>query len=189
LDQRLKVLLHPARLRLVHAIRIAGELTTAELCARLPDLPKATIYRHVERLLRGGVLEVASERKVRGVSERRLCLAAGATVSVEDARDMREAADHRQAFTAAMAALMADFNVYLDRADARPFEDEVSYRQFVVWLTPDERSRLIAELTRIVIALSGNSPGGKRMPHVLSTVFFPASSTDKNPSKPGSDRA
>jgi hypothetical protein len=52
---------------------------------------------------------------------------------------MGDAADHRQAFTAAMAALLADFNAYLDRDDARPFRDEVSYRQFVVWLAPAER--------------------------------------------------
>jgi hypothetical protein len=83
--------------------------------------------------------------------------------------------DHRQAFTAAMAALLADFNVYLDRDDARPFRDEVSYRQIVVWLSPDERSRLIADLTRVVVDLSRNTAGGTRAPYVLSPVFFPAS--------------
>jgi DNA-binding transcriptional ArsR family regulator len=156
-------------------IRIADSATTAELCAYLPDLAKATIYRHVERLLSGGIIEVASERKVRGVIERRFRLAAGAAVTLEDARGMSPA-DHRQAFAAAMAALLADFNAYLDREEAQPVADEVSYRQFVIWLTPDERSRLIAKLTRMVVAVSRNHSGGKRSAYALSTVFFPVTS-------------
>jgi hypothetical protein len=174
LDERLALLLHPVRLRLVHAMRTAGPLTVGELCTRLPELPKATVYRQVDRLVRGGVFQVESERKVRGVVERRYRLNAGAAaVSLDDARRMTRE-DHRRGFAAAMAALMADFGGYLDRGDADPVSDEVSYRQFVVWLTPEERSRLIAELSRMLLALPSHSDGDPREPYILSTVFFPA---------------
>src|SRR5215469_9099426 len=89
LDERLALLLHPVRMRLVHAMRAGGSLTTRELCTQLPDLPKATVYRQVERLARGGVFEIESERRVRGVVERRFRLVPGAaTVSAEDAKAM-----------------------------------------------------------------------------------------------------
>jgi DNA-binding transcriptional ArsR family regulator len=175
LDERLALLLHPVRLRLVHALRAGGALTTGELCARLPDLPKATVYRQVERLARGGVFEVESERKVRGVVERRYRLSHGATaIGAEDAKAM-SLEDHRQAFTAAVTALLADFGAYLDRGGADPFADAVSYRQFVVWMSPSERARMIADTTRTVSALVGKGPGRGRTPHILSTIFFPAS--------------
>jgi hypothetical protein len=174
MDERLALLLHPVRLRLVHAMRAAGRLTTRGLCARLPDLPKATVYRQVDRLLRGGVFQVESERKVRGVVERLYRLDPGAVaVNVEDAKAMT-VEDHRRGFTAAMAALMADFGAYLDREGASPVADEVSYRQFVVWLTPEERSRFIGELGRMARGLTRNAPNDARAPHILSTVFFPA---------------
>lgn len=189
MDERLALLLHPVRLRLVHALRAGGRLTTGDLCGRLPDLPKATVYRQVERLMRGGVFEVDSERKVRGVVERTYCLAlGGGAVSVEDARAMTPE-DRRRGFTAAMAALMADFGAYLDRDDARPVDDAVSYRQFVVWLTPDERSRLIGELGRIVLSLTRNTADDARAPYLLSTIFFPAGpgdwEADRRLAKPG----
>jgi DNA-binding transcriptional ArsR family regulator len=174
LDARLELLLHPVRLRLVHALRLAGRLTTGELCARLPDLPKATVYRQVAKLADGGVFQVESERKVRGVMERLYRLDVGAAnVSALDAARMT-IEDHRQGFTAAMTALMADFSGYLDRDGANPLDDEVSYRQFVLWLTEEERSRLVTDLGRTVLGAVRHPMNEGRSPFILSTVFFPA---------------
>ncbi len=170
---RLELLLHPVRMRLVNAMHAAGMLTTSELCVRLPDLPKATVYRQVHRLVRGGVFEVESVRQVRGAVERRYRRGAGrAVVDANDARSMT-LDDHRRGFTAAMAALIADFNVYLDRGDADPMADEVSYRQFTLWLRPAERSQLIVDFQRVLRARATNKPGAGRDPYMLSTVLFP----------------
>ncbi|MGH3429339.1 MAG: helix-turn-helix domain-containing protein [Mycobacteriales bacterium] len=185
LDDRLALLLHPVRLRLVHALRAAGRLTTTELCSALPDLPRATVYRQVNRLVRGGLFEVESEQKVRGVVERRYRLVPGAAaVDARDARSMT-ADDHRRGFTAAMAALIADFGAYLDRPCADPFADDVSYRQLIVWLTPKERTRLIADLGRRVRDLAQNPADAARAPYILSTVFFPESAASADPERSG----
>ncbi|NUP32350.1 MAG: helix-turn-helix domain-containing protein, partial [Streptomycetaceae bacterium] len=41
------LLLHPVRLRIVHAVSGGRELTTTQLCERLPDVSKVTVYRQV----------------------------------------------------------------------------------------------------------------------------------------------
>src|SRR5687767_10526142 len=64
------ILLHPVRLRIVQALSDGRALTTSELCARLPDASKATVYRHVALLAAHGFLVVHGERRVRGVVER-----------------------------------------------------------------------------------------------------------------------
>src|SRR5450432_1850225 len=64
------LLLHPVRLRVVHAMSGGRTHTTSDLCARLPDVPKTTLYRHVGLLAEGGVLEVADEQRVHGAVER-----------------------------------------------------------------------------------------------------------------------
>jgi DNA-binding transcriptional ArsR family regulator len=186
LDQRLALLLHPVRLRLVHAMRTGGSLTTRELCARLPELPKATVYRQVERLARGGVLEIESERRVRGAVERRYRLVPeAAAVSAADARSMT-VEDHRRVFPAAMAALMADFDAYLGRPGADPFADQVSYRQYVVWLSPKERARFIGELERLLRSVTPNEATDDRAAYVWSTPFFPATPGPAQ-GRPGAD--
>ena len=167
-------------------MRTAGSLTTRELCARLPELPKATVYRQVERLARGGVLEVESERRVRGAVERRYRLVPeAAAVTAADARSMT-LEDHRRVFPAAMATLMADFDAYLDRPGADPFADQVSYRQYIVWLSPQERARFIRELERLVRSLASNETSDQRAAYLWSTPFFPATRTPVQ-RRPGKD--
>lgn len=171
---RLDLLLHPVRMRLVNALAGGRTLTTAELCDRLPDLPKATVYRQVEQLRRGGVFVVESERRARGAVERSYRLGRrGALVAPEEARAMT-LEDHRRGFTAAMAALIGEFNSYLDRNGANPTADDVSYKQFTLWLTPAERSRVIRQVGRVLLALLNHRPGASRAPYLVSTIFFPA---------------
>ena len=171
---RLDLLLHPVRMRLVNALAGGQILTTAQLCDRLPDLPKATVYRQVEQLRRGGVFEVESERRVRGAVERSYRLGQrGAVVGQEEAQAMT-LENHRRGFTAAMAALIGDFNAYLDRNGANPVADEVSYKQFTLWLTPAERSRFIRQIGRALLTRLSKRPSPGRVPYLVSPIFFPA---------------
>ncbi|WP_026423773.1 helix-turn-helix domain-containing protein [Actinokineospora inagensis] len=169
----LDLLLHPIRLRVVWAMSGGRTRTTADLCASLPDVPRTTIYRHVALLADAGVLEVVAEHRVRGVVERHYRLhrarahidaTAGATMSLDD---------HRHAFAAAMAALLAEFNAYLTRPGVSPFADSVSYRQSTFWLTPDELAAMTADLHRVIATRATNPPTPDRRPHLLSTIFFP----------------
>jgi hypothetical protein len=171
-SSRLALLLHPVRIRLVNALQSNRILTTTELCARLPDLPKATIYRHVEQLRLGGVFEVASEQRKRGAVERRYRLVPGGAVIDADAARAMTIEDHRGGFTAAMAALLAEFDEYL-ASGAKPDRDGVSYRQLTLWLTPTERTDLIREVTRQLWRRLDHQRGPRRAAYRLSTIFFP----------------
>jgi DNA-binding transcriptional ArsR family regulator len=105
-----ELLTHPVRLRVVHAMRGGRTLTTAELCALIPDVSKATVYRHVDLLATGGVLEVADERRVRGAVERRYRLRQDRAVIDAETAASASPDDYRRAFAAAMAVLHAEFN-------------------------------------------------------------------------------
>ena len=81
--------------------------------------------------------------------------------------------DHRNGFAAAMGALLAEFNAYLDREHADPTADSVSYRQFPLWLSQDELNELINEIRSAVVSKLDNEPAPDRSPHLLSTILFP----------------
>src|SRR5262249_47804144 len=108
------LLLHPVRVRIVHAFAGGRTLTTADLGERLHDVPKTTLYRQVGILASAGLLEVIGEQRVHGAVERSYRLnRAGTRISPQQAAAMT-LDDHRHGFTAATAALLADFNAYLD---------------------------------------------------------------------------
>src|SRR5512132_3192187 len=99
----LELLLHPVRVRIVHAMSGGHTRTTSELCARLPDVSKATVYRHVSLLAEAGLLEVAGEQRVHGAVERRYRLNRTRAVIDQDAAASMSLDDHRHGFAAAMA--------------------------------------------------------------------------------------
>ncbi|WP_461032002.1 helix-turn-helix domain-containing protein [Streptomyces mayteni] len=169
----LDLLLHPVRLRIVHAMSGDRTRTTADLCATLRDIPKTTVYRHVGLLAAAGVLEVAGEQRVHGAVERSYRLRrARARIDRETAAGM-SLDEHRRAFPAGMAVLLAEFNAYLDRGDADPFADSVAYTQFPLWLSEDELAEVVREITRVIVAHRDNAPTQDRSPHLLSPILFP----------------
>jgi DNA-binding transcriptional ArsR family regulator len=174
----LALLIHPVRLRIVFAMYGGQTRTTADLCARLPDVPKTTVYRHVGMLAEAGVLEVASEERVHGAVERHYRIRAERTVIDADTAAAMSLDDHRRAFATGMAALLAEFNAYLDREGADPTADQVGYRQGVMWLSPDELTKMIDGLRSVYRSVADNKPTPDRSPHLITTIFFPSGSRD-----------
>ncbi|MFB7665335.1 hypothetical protein ACFC1R_15510 [Kitasatospora sp. NPDC056138] len=60
-----------------------------------------------------------------------------------------------------MAALLAEFNAYLERDGADPTADSVGYRQGTLWLSSDELAEMIGELREVFKSRAANkhSPG------------------------------
>lgn len=169
----LELLLHPVRMRIVHAMSAGRTRTTTELCAGLPDVPKTSLYRQVALLAEAGVLEIDGEQRVHGAVERRYRLnRARASIDQEAAASM-SLDDHRRTFAVAMTALIADFNAYLDHEGADPAADSVGYRQLALWLDPEELAGLLATVIPAVLAHAGNGPGEGRRLYQLSPIIFP----------------
>lgn len=167
------LLLHPVRMRILQTLVGAGELTTAQLRERLPDVSPASMYRHVATLAKAGILEVVQERPVRGTVERSYRVRQDEALVDEDARADMTKDDHRQAFTVFTGAMMADLDRYLSRDDADPPRDGVLYRQGAVWVTPEEFTELVEELEALVARRTGHRPGDGRVRHIVSLALVP----------------
>jgi Helix-turn-helix domain len=178
-----ELLLHPVRLRIVQAFLGDRALTTAELRAELSDVPSASLYRHVARLVDAGVLAVVAERRVRGALERTyvLRLAAAGINLQELARWSIE--DHREAFMAFVAGLLGDFDRYLSRGEVDLLRDGVSYSMAGMWLDDDEFADLGRDLARVLQPRLANAPRKGRRRRILGSVLLPG---EDAPTKGGS---
>lgn len=167
------LLLHPVRLRILQAFLGDRALTTAGLRSELPDVPPASLYRHVARLVDAGVLSIVSQRRVRGALERTYVLrvAAGSINLDELERMSRE--DHRQAFMAFVAGLLGDFDRYLSREDIDLLRDGVGFRMAGIWLDDAELAELLRELTRVIQPRLANAPTAGRRRRILGNVLLP----------------
>jgi DNA-binding transcriptional ArsR family regulator len=173
---RADLILHPVRLRIILAFASdvgTRRLTAQQVAAALPDLPQASLYRHLERLYRGGVLAIAGERRVRGAVERTYVLAAGgASLSPEDlANATRE--DHLAYFTTFAAGLIGQFERYLRRPEVDLVADGVGYRQVVLNLSDEELLEMAVALNAAVLRFMGHGPEPGRRRRLLATVVIP----------------
>lgn len=171
------LLLHPVRLRIVQAFLGERALTTGQLREELPDVPAGSLYRHVAKLVEGGVLAVVSERRVRGAVERTYVLrTSAARLGVEEIAKMSRE-EHRQAFLAFVAGLIGDFDRYLAREQIDPLRDGASYNLAAMWLDDAELAELARELYILLQPLTTNEPRPGRKRRLLATVLIPGQET------------
>ena len=181
------LLLHPVRVRIVQAFLGGRTLTTSALAAELSDVPPASLYRQVAKLVNGGVLAIVRERRVRGTVERTYALRTHAAAIGPAELASMSAEDHRQLFLAFVAALIADFDRYLDGGDIDFVRDQVGYRMVGMWLTDEEFAEFARDLNAVVRPRLANAPEPGRVLRILRTIVLPADESRDDPNPP--DRA
>jgi hypothetical protein len=72
-----------------------------------------------------------------------------------------------------VAALLAEFNAYLDREHTDPAADLVGYRQHALWLSRDELLQMMSELRAAIAPRLANHPTPDRAQYLLSPILFP----------------
>lgn len=171
-NERTALVLHPVRLRILQAA-LGRTLTTGELAAALPDVPTASLYRHIAALVDGGVLEVVAERTVRGATERTLQVALpAASLAPEDIAHMTPE-QHVDGATAFLGGVLQAATDYLSAPGVDPASDGFGYRQIAVWADDDEIAALAAELRELLATAARREPRPGRRRRVLTTVLVP----------------
>ena len=168
------LLLHPVRLRILQAFLGDRTLTTAQLATELDDQPAGSLYRHVAKLVDGGVLAVVGERRIRGTVERTYRLAVTSALIDPDELAAMTPDQHRQAFMAFIAGLVGDFDRYLADDDVDLVRDGVSYRITGLWLDDAELAELRGQIDALFRPYLAFGPEGERRRRLLGTVLLPA---------------
>ena len=168
-----ELMLHPVRLRIVHATFDGRPFTTTDLLERMPDVSKATMYRQVALLVDNGLIGVEGEERKGGAVERHYRLHPSRAIIDADAAAAMSNDDHRRGFGASLATLLAEFSSYLDTDDADPTTDMVSYRQVPVWLSADEKRALYDRLLETIRPYLSHEASPDRRRHLLAAILFP----------------
>lgn len=166
------LLLHPVRIRILQAFLGGRELTTAKLAVEMGDIPPGRIYRHVTLLADAGVLEVKSEKRVRGAVERSYGLGSRLRPDAAELRKMSRE-DHLQAFAAFMAGLLASYERYLDSGKPDLARDGVGYSMNALWLSDDEYADFVRDVAAVVKARAEFKQTAERKRRLVASVFMP----------------
>ena len=167
------LLLHPVRMRLV--TELAGrQMTPGQLAAALPDVPQATLYRQINRLLAGGIFEVVAEQVVNGAKERTYAVVGGAERLSLDETQSITPEQHIRYFSTFAAVLIDTFTRYVQQADPPKLaEDGLSYNRAVIYLSDAEREAFQKQIIQLVGSVMTNQPTPERKRYTLASVTIP----------------
>jgi DNA-binding transcriptional ArsR family regulator len=163
---------HPVRLRILLALS-GGERSAQQIAAALEDLPASSIYRHVQKLIDGGIIAVVGERRVRGAVERTLRLSGdAATLGPAEAAQMSPEA-HLRALLTLCVHLQREFAQYIHTPASDFAHDNAGYRSRTLYATDAEWQAAIESIGATLQALQQLPPGSGRRPRRFTTITFP----------------
>lgn len=160
-------LLHPVRLRLVAALA-AGPRTPSQLSQALPDIPSATLYRQLGKLVEAGAATISATRPVRGAVERTYSLTLGAAAG-EDAH-----AALRRAFLGEVAAQLQAFEAWLADPAADPRRDRAAFGHETLWLSDEELEMVQEGLDEALARARAYGKAPWRKPRMIATAVLPS---------------
>ncbi|MBN1266551.1 MAG: helix-turn-helix domain-containing protein [Anaerolineales bacterium] len=167
------LLIHPVRLQIVLILSRSSALSTAEIAHELSDVPKSSIYRHLQKLLEGGMVKVERTRQVRGVQEKYYALAETPHLSSEDVTGFTKQ-DHVRTFTTFTATLIRDFNSYIQHSVKLDLaEDRTGYNVVEVYATTEELDDFGKAFGESIQKLVKNEPLKDRNLHKLVLISHP----------------
>jgi len=170
---RLDILLHPIRMRILMAVA-GNQYAPQEIAEYLPDVPQATLYRHIRKLVKAGVLSIVEERQVRGATEKVYALVSqAANLTYEDLKNFSRE-DHMRYFISYIASLLDDFSRYLQKDGSIDFQkDGVSYTKMPLNLSHDEFMELSRQMNQVVLPYLNNPPDPDRKRRILASIVMP----------------
>ncbi|MBI5667167.1 MAG: helix-turn-helix domain-containing protein [Chloroflexi bacterium] len=168
------LILHPVRMRVLMAL--AGrQMTARQIAALLPDVPPATLYRHLNTMTEGGILAVVEENRVRGTVEKVYALASphAAYLSPADVSGMTKD-DYMHLFTTFAVSLLGDFARYLNsRDEIDPVKDNVGFQKLPMHLSDEEMREFGQGLNDLFSRFAANPPAPDRQRRLFSLIFMP----------------
>ena len=176
------LILHPIRMRLIVALGAGVPMAAAQLLERMPDVPPATLYRHLTVLRRGGIITLADEsgpreaveRRTRGAVERRYVLRAGAASLAPEDLASATPDDHLRWFASFLASLLGSFSRYVGAGVPDLARDGVGFREVVLQLSDDELAQMSVALNTALMPFVAHAPGNGRTARLFATVLLPA---------------
>ena len=138
------VMLNPIRMRVVQTLAAEQNMTTAEICEKISDIPRTTLYRHIKILLDNDILSVVSEQKIRGSVERTLALNVG---EITKHNTLENATQNAFAF---LMNKYAAYQSYFNGKNPDPGKDKIFLNNTILMMTDGEFDRFLSDVGELL---------------------------------------
>lgn len=135
-----EIVMNPVRQRIFQYFLLHETGTVKEIRKALPDVPSASLYRHIKILVDSSILLVTGENRIRGTVESIYRLNKDA-MTTEDGNG--------NAVQMSLLSICTSFARYFSTGNADPKKDMLLFTNCTLLLTDEEFSEYLSEINQI----------------------------------------
>ena len=162
----MKACMNPTRQRIIQVIMIKQEATSAEIGEELPDIPRASLYRHIKVLLDAEIITVVKEEFKRGSMEKTYAIA-----SQRPYEDTNE--EYNSMIQSALMGLQGEFHRYFNGENPNPQRDLLTVGSASLMMSDEEMMEFIKAYGELIQRYMPNKPAEGRKVRKVTFVISP----------------
>lgn len=144
METLIKILTDPISNRIIQQIRKNQKMTVSGILAATPDIPRATVYRRIERMTAAGVIEIVETHKVRGQTEHTYAVKK-IYITAKDSGD-----NSMEILTAAFVQMFNLCSAYFKSGNADAERDKLFVLNYAIPLSDHDFSEMVREIFSVV---------------------------------------
>ena len=158
--------MNSTRQRIIQVIMTKKEATSGEIGEELPDVPRASLYRHLKVLLNAEVIVVVRETNKRGSMEKTYALAP--QMPYEDSNE-----EYHSLIQSALMGLQGEFYRYFHGEDPDPQRDLLTVGSASLMMSDEEMMEFIKAYGELIQRYMPNKPAEGRKVRKVTIVISP----------------
>ncbi len=164
-----QVLMNPIRSRIIQYLSIHKEATAGILSELISDVPRTTLYRHINILVKSNLLTVVSEKKIRGSLEKTYAL------NIETFSKENTVENVTRNAYGFLMKIYADFDRYFEKNKNKPSSEmeSVFLSNLSLLMSDEEFKAFISELNQVFGKHLNNVQDGSRKQRSISIISSP----------------
>ena len=166
----------PINARLILEIKEREQATASQLLEKLSDIPQATLYRRLQKMLADDVLKIVEERPIRGTVEKVYALNYDLDKKWEEMGSTNDGKTYMQFVMYHTLGILREFAEYTAKENLNIGGDATGLFIAPVYATNEELITTLNKIVGLLTELKDNKPGGeRRLRNVCITITPPKS--------------
>ncbi|MDO4286300.1 MAG: helix-turn-helix domain-containing protein [Eubacteriales bacterium] len=177
-DKLMDCITNPVKCKLLLEIQAQGKVTAKHLSDIYTDIPQATLYRHLRKMLSDGVLQVVEETQIRGTVEKTYALAFNMEKDIETVLAENSGELYMQYFMQYIMGFAKQFQQYCQSPDINIKKDMTGFSLSPLYLSDEELTDLVTNISRLIGAVKNNEPRADRKLRTVGVIISPPEKLD-----------
>lgn len=150
------IMLNPTRMRIVQALASRENVTANEICEVINDVPRTTLYRHINILIEADILVIVDEKKIRGSLERTLSLNVNELSKPNHSENIPG-----QAFGFLMG-IYTKFEKYFRKDTFIPKGNKIFFNNTIMMMNDGEFDEFLSDLQKLFVKYDFEAADGRK---------------------------